>query len=266
MLTKTDLAKFENVWDEHPRYVNLGAEKNFARYAARIGKEWDKSSDSFNEAYFKRAVARGIIFRATERIVSAQPWYNNGYRANIVSYTLAVLSELTRRQEKRLDFQRVWNAQAISPILESTIAVVASRVNDDLLRPMQGISNISEWAKREACWTRMLENMDEFADLLPDEFDGECLSRDDHLSEKRAARNTQKVDNGIEAQTKVFAILASKWIVIHDTLASKRLLTPREIGVLKIAMQIPMKIPTDRQCVVLLDTIKKARGEGIAVD
>lgn len=266
MLTKTDLAKFENVWDEHPRYVNLGAEKNFARYAARIGKEWDKSSDSFNEAYFKRAVARGIIFRATERIVSAQPWYNNGYRANIVSYTLAVLSELTRRQEKSLDFQRVWNAQAISPILESTIAVVASRVNDDLLRPMQGISNISEWAKREACWTRMLENMDEFADLLPDEFDGECLSRDDHLSEKRAARNTQKVDNGIEAQTKVFAIPASKWIVIHDTLASKHLLTPKEIGVLKIAMQIPMKIPTDRQCVVLLDIIKKARGEGVAVD
>ncbi|WP_308719822.1 AIPR family protein [Komagataeibacter xylinus] len=266
MLTKTDIAKFENVWDEHPRYVNLGAEKNFARYAARIGKEWDKSSDSFNETYFKRAVARGIIFRATERIVSAQPWYNNGYRANIVSYTLAVLSQLTRRQEKSLDFQRVWNAQAISPVLESTIAVVASRVNDDLLRPMQGISNISEWAKREACWTRMLENMDEFAALLPDEFDGECLSREDRLSETRTARNTQKVDDGIAAQAKVFAIPASKWIVIHDTLASKRLLTPKEIGVLKIAMQLPMKIPTDRQCIVLLDTIKKARGEGVAFD
>lgn len=266
MLTKTDLAKFENVWDDHPRYVNLGAEKNFARYAARIGKEWDKSSDSFNEAYFKRAVARGIIFRATERIVSAQPWYNNGYRANIVAYTLAVLSELTRRQEKSLDFQRVWNAQAISPVLESTIAVVASRVNDDLLRPMQGISNISEWAKREACWTRMLENMDEFADLLPDEFDGECLSRDDHLSEKRAARNTQKVDNGIEAQTKVFAIPAARWIAVHEALAAKRLLTPKEIGILNVAMQMPMKIPTEKQCAVLLETIEKARGEGINID
>jgi hypothetical protein len=266
MLTKTDLAKFENVWDDHPRYVNLGAEKNFARYAARIGKEWDKSSDGFNEAYFKRAVARGIMFRATERIVSAQSWYNNGYRANIVAYTLAALGELTRQQEKSLDFQRIWNAQAISLVLESTIATIASRVNDDLLRPMQGISNISEWAKREACWTRMLEHMDQFADLLPYEFDGECLSRDDHLSEKRAARNTQKVDNGIEAQTKVFAIPAPKWIVIHDALAAKRLLTPKEIGVLKIAMQMPMKIPTDRQCAVLLDTIDKARTEGLFID
>lgn len=266
MLTKTDLAKFENVWDDHPRYVNLGAEKNFARYASRIGKEWDKSSDSFNEAYFKRAVARGIIFRATERIVSAQPWYNNGYRANIVAYTLAVLSELTRREKKSLDFQRVWNAQAISPVLESTIAVVASRVNDDLLHPMQGISNISEWAKREACWTRMQENMDEFADLLPDGLDGECLSRDDHVAEKRAARNTQKVDNGIEAQTKVFAIPAAKWITVHDTLAAKRLLTPKEIGILNVAMQMPLKIPTEKQCAVLLDTIEKARSEGITID
>lgn len=263
MLTKTDLAKFENVWDEHPRYVNLGAEKNFARYAARIGKEWDKSSDGFNEAYFKRAVARGIMFRATERIVSAQPWYNNGYRANIVAYTLAVLSELTRQQEKSLDFLRVWNAQAISSVLESTIAVVASRVNDDLLRPMQGISNISEWAKREACWTRMLEHMDEFAALLPDDFDSECLSRDDHLSEKRAARNTQKVDNGIEVQTRVLAIPAARWTAAHGMLAAKRLLTPKEISILNIAMQMPMKIPTEKQCTILLGIVDKARVEGI---
>ncbi|WP_298331363.1 AIPR family protein [Asticcacaulis sp.] len=266
MLTKTDLAKFENVWDDHPRFVNLGAEKNFARYASRIGKEWERSSDRFNEAYFKRAVARGIIFRATEKIVSAQSWYNNGYRANIVAYTLAVISELTRRQDKSVDFQRVWNAQRISAVLEKTIAVVASRVNDDLLRPMQGISNISEWAKREACWTRMLDHLDEFANLLPQEFTSECLSHDEHLSEKRSARNTQKLDNGIEAQTKILAIPAAKWNMIHDTLVSKRLLTPKEMGVLKIAMQMPMKLPTDKQCAVLLETLNKAISEGILVE
>lgn len=198
--------------------------------------------------------------------MSAQPWYNNGYRANIVAYTLAVLSELTRRQDKSLDFQRVWSAQTISTVLENTIAVVASRVNDDLLRPMQGISNISEWAKREACWTRMREHMDEFADLLPEEFDSECLSHEEHLTEKRSARITQKLDNGIEAQTKILAIPAAKWNKIHDTLASKRLLTPKEIGVLKIAMQMPMRLPTDKQCVVLLETLDKARAEGITVD
>jgi hypothetical protein len=39
MFTKTDLAKFENVFDEDPKWVNLGGQKNFAQYAGRIGKE-----------------------------------------------------------------------------------------------------------------------------------------------------------------------------------------------------------------------------------
>src|SRR3546814_1335368 len=73
---------------DHPKWVNLGAQKNFARYAARIGAEWKKSSDGFNEFYFKRIVARALIFRSCEKMVSAQPWYNGGYRANIVTYTL----------------------------------------------------------------------------------------------------------------------------------------------------------------------------------
>ena len=97
MLTKTDLAKFENVWDDHPKWVNLGAQKNFARYASRIGKEWVKSQDSFNEFYFRRAMARALIFRKTEKLVSEQSWYRGGYRANIVAYALAALAEVCRR-------------------------------------------------------------------------------------------------------------------------------------------------------------------------
>ncbi|WP_422027534.1 AIPR family protein [Pyruvatibacter mobilis] len=266
MFTKTDLAKFENVWDDHPRFVNLGAEKNFARYAARIGKEWDKSPDSFNETYFKRAVARAIIFRATERMISAQPWYNGGYRANIVAYTLAVLSDLTRRRGRSLDFLRIWNSQEIGSLLEGTLTAIAPEVNDVLLRPPQGISNISEWAKRDACWTRMQEQIEHFATLLPEGFDDELLSREEHLTEKREARNIQKLDNGIEAQSRILSIPPSKWTMLHEALAEKRLLTPKEIGVLNIAKQMPAKIPTEKQCAILLDTIEKARAEGIGVD
>jgi hypothetical protein len=40
VFTKTDLAKFENVFDDYPKWVNLGGQKNFARYASRIGSEW----------------------------------------------------------------------------------------------------------------------------------------------------------------------------------------------------------------------------------
>ena len=266
MFTKTDLAKFENVWDDHPRWVNLGSQKNFARYATRIGGEWEKSSDGFNEFYFKRAVARGLIFRATERIVSAQPWYNGGYRANIVAYTLAMLSELARRRKACVDFQGIWNAQGVNAVLEGAIAVVSGVVNEDIIRPPAGISNISEWCKREACWTRLQMRIEHVETLLHSEFYDQLLSLDEQAAEVRSARQTQKVDNGIEAQRQVLAVPAGEWARLHQALLGKELLTPKEVSVLKIAMQIPAKLPTEKQCAILLEVLGRGRAEGVVVD
>ncbi len=266
MFTKTDLAKFENVWDDHPRWVNLGSQKNFARYAARIGSEWEKSSDAFNEFYFKRAVARGLIFRATERIVSAQPWYNGGYRANIVAYTLAVLGDITKRRKECIDFVGTWNAQKVDPVLESAIAVVSAGVNDDIIRPPQGISNISEWCKRESCWTRIQARTDAIANLLPPEFYDRLVPQDDQAAIVKTAKETQRIDNGIEAQRKVLTIPGTEWARIYQSLLERDLLTPKEDGVLKVAMQIPSKLPTERQSVVLLDILEKGVLEGVVVN
>lgn len=265
MFTKTDLAKFENTWDEHPRWVNLGAQKNFAKYAHRIGKEWEKGPDSFNEFYFRRAVARGIIFRAVEKLVSSQPWYNGGYRANIVAYSIAVLSEITKRHKQSLDFQRIWNAQDIKKTLEQALSIIAEAVNDDITKPAQGISNISEWCKKDACWTRIQAQIDRIEPELPDEFWDELVSADEAATEAKSAKKTQKIDNGIDAQRKVIGIPASDWRRIEELLAARRLLTLKEVGILKIATQMPSRIPTEKQCAVLLDTIEKARAEGISL-
>lgn len=265
MFTKTDLAKFENTWDEHPKWVNLGAQKNFAKYAHRIGKEWEKGSDGFNEFYFRRAIARGIIFRAAEKLVSSQAWYNGGYRANIVAYSLAVLSEITKRHKQSLDFQRVWNAQGINTTLEQALTVIAKAVNDDITKPTQGISNISEWCKKDACWTRIQAEIPAIEAELSDEFWDELVSADEAATEAKSAKKTQKIDNGIDAQRKVISIPASEWQKIQQLLGTKRLLTPKEQGILNIAVQMPSKIPTEKQCAVLLETIKKARAEGISI-
>lgn len=263
MFTKTDLAKFENVWDDHPRWVNLGSQKNFARYATRIGSEWERSSDRFNEFYFKRAVARGLIFRATERIVSAQPWYNGGYRANIVAYTLTALGELTSRRGSCIDFLGIWNAQGIGAVLESAIAVASGVVNEDIIRPPAGISNVSEWCKREACWTRIQNRIGDIERLLPSEFNDQLLSLADQAAETRSARQTQKIDDGIEAQGRVLAVPAGEWARLRRALLERGLLTPKEAGILGVAMQIPAKLPTEKQCTVLLEVLGRGRAEGI---
>jgi hypothetical protein len=266
MFTKTDLAKFENVWDDHPRHVNLGSQKNFARYASRIGSEWEKSSDGFNEFYFKRAVARGLIFRATERIVSAQPWYNGGYRANIVAYTLAILSEIAKRRKQSIDFLGIWNAQKVDTVLEGAIAMISGVVNNDITNPPQGISNISEWCKREACWTRIQARVETIASALPQIFYDRLVSLDEQSVTVRSAKQTQRIDDGIDAQKKVLTVPATEWNRIRKALMERNLLTPKEDGVLKVAAQIPAKLPTEKQCLVLLDILNKGRTEGVVVE
>jgi AIPR protein len=259
------LAKFENTWDEHPKWVNLGAQKNFAKYAHRIGKEWEKGSDGFSEFYFRRAIARGLIFRATEKLVSSQPWYNGGYRANIVAYTIAVLSEITKRHKKSIDFLRIWNAQGINGTLEQALIVIAAAVNGDIVKPTHGISNISEWCKKDACWTRIQSEISSIEAELPGEFWSELVSLEDSTSEAKSAKKAQKIDNGIGDQRRVIGIPASEWKKLQLLLTSKRLLSPKEEGILSIAVQMPVKIPTEKQCAVLLDIIEKGRSEGMVI-
>lgn len=263
MFTKTDLAKFENVFDDHPKWVNLGGQKNFAKYALRIGKEWEKSSDTFNEFYFKRAIARGLLFRAAERLVSAQAWYNGGYRANIVAYTLAVAGEMARRRKGSLDFQRIWNNQGIDGTLTQALEIISAAVNEDIIQPPQGISNISEWAKKDGCWARLSAKCDEIAEHLPDTFWDTLVTLDDTKHEAKTAKQTQKIDNGIDAQRQVFSIAPASWQIISDQMNAKRLLTPKELGILAIAAKMPSKVPSEAQSRVLLGIIEKGRGEGL---
>lgn len=263
MFTKTDLAKFENIWDDHPKWVNLGSQKNFARYASRIGKEWAKSSDGINEFYFRRAIARGIIFRATEKLVSDQPWYNGGYRANIVVFAIAALNEISLRRGRSVDFMKVWSQQALPDSLREALMVAAKHVNDDIIRPPAGISNISEWCKKEQCWTRIQETLSALEAQLDEQFFDDLTSLEELKGERKDASATQKIDNGIEAQKKIFALSAGDWTNILEFLTRRRALTPKETGILRIAMQIPAKIPTEKQCLVLIGVLDKARNEGL---
>ncbi len=263
MFVKTDLAKFENVWEDKPTYVNLGAQKNFAQYAKRIGQEWAKNPDNFNELYYKRAIARAILFRKTERIVSMQSWYSGGYRANIVAYTLALLSKLCTDMGRSFDFMKVWETQDITDVIRDAIEITAKVVFDSILTPMAGISNISEWCKKEACWDRLQLKSGELKSLLPKSFLSGLVDKENIVDEVKLAAKVQKIDNGIEAQRKVMSIPAAKWRQIMTDGNVKNIFSPMEMGILQVAAKIPAKIPSEKQSTILIDVLAKAAIEGI---
>lgn len=146
--TKTDLAKFENTWNQLPHIVSLGAQKNFRDFTIRLAK---RGRFEVDETYFKRLVAKAILFRSAEQVVQAQQF--GGYRANIVTYTLAYLSYKTAQC---VDLDAIWKQQEISPALQEAIAAVSRQVHQIIVNPPEG-RNVTEWCKKEDCWKTIQE-------------------------------------------------------------------------------------------------------------
>ena len=158
LFTKTDLAKFVNVWEMKPEKVSQGAQKNFANFAQAVGQGWKKSENDFNESFFKEIVAKAIVFRSTEKIVSAQSWYEGGYRANIVAYAIAKLAHDVAKRKRAVDFRLIWSKQSIPKAMEKALAHTAEAAHDVLVDTPVGIRNVTEWAKKQACWDRVLKS------------------------------------------------------------------------------------------------------------
>jgi hypothetical protein len=161
--TKTDLAKYENTWDQLPYIVSEGAQKNFKKFTLRLQERKNFIPD---EAYYKRLIAKAILFRRTEKLVQAQNY--GGYRANIVTYTIAFLSF---KSAQRIDLERIWKEQALTPALEDEMVRVSAFVHKLIINPPGG-ANIGEWCKKEKCW----DSVRDFAFDISTGFESEWIS------------------------------------------------------------------------------------------
>lgn len=257
--TKTDLAKYEMVWEERPYIVSRGAQHNFADYARLIGSRWAKDQDQVNELYFRTVVARAIIFRSLEKLITAQPWYDGGYRAQMVAYTIAKLDQIAKGMSRTVDFEAVWKAQALPPALERAVVRIADTIRHVVTQPDPGTANVGEWAKKQACWARVQA----VAVDLPDDFES-CLVDASARKEARAdAKKVQKIDNGIDAQMKVMQLGAPFWAGAQAYATRHKLLTPTDHGLLSVASR-PGGLPSEKQSLRLLECLEKLKVEGYA--
>ena len=199
--TKTDLAKYENTWGQMPYLVSLGAQKNFNHFTVRLKERGAVKPD---QTYFERLVAKAIMFKKAERIVSEQKF--GGYRANIVTYTLAWLSHLTAQ---RINLDAIWKSQDITPALNEEIKKMSYAVHRVITSPPNQ-QNITEWCKNKKCWEALCE---ESFNL------GEPLRKELHASGPAHNNNVDKgIDNPSPAEEilieEMAAIPAEQWFGI----------------------------------------------------
>ncbi|HEV2417301.1 MAG TPA: AIPR family protein [Terriglobia bacterium] len=260
VITKTDLAKYENSWREMPHIVSQGAQKNFLAFSVQASQRWAANQDEFNEEFFKRSVAKAIVFRSAERLVSKQPWYQGGYRANVVAYTVSKLSQLIESEAggKVMDFRATWTKQGLSPALEAQIAKIADAMFKVIVNPEGGFQNVTEWCKKELCWKRAA---DVRVQLLT-EFADELISQSEDIWIRHNSEASQKIETSIEKQTTVVKLGASYWKELRKWGLEHGLVSPDDDGILGVAASIPGRIPTEKQSWRLMEIKARLEREG----
>jgi len=259
MFIKTDLAKFQNSWDMKPHIVSLGAQKSFVQFAETVSRDWEKKESGINELYFKRLIAKAILFRTIDRFIMKQPWYG-GYKANIVTYTVAKFSQMIGNTGMHLDLESIWQSQRITDEMENFLKTVAEAVNLVIQETPREITNVTEWCKKELCW----QNVQKISLDIPPGVRKELISKTETRYRDSDAKTVQKIDNGIQAQKFVLEKGREFWKKMMEWSAVNRVFSPKEFGILQVASQIPVKIPSEKQSLLLVDIEKKATEEGFS--
>ena len=259
-ITKTDFAKYQNCWREYPYLVCLGAQKNFIKFANYIVDEWGKDNTQFNEKYYRDTVSVALLFKCVDKIVPHQSWYESGYKANIVVYTVSLLHYLISKQYSgsTLDLGRIWDMQRIPDALSEELISMTKHVFDHITDERRQISNVTEWCKKEECW--VLLKAKEY--ILSSNIEDFLLDKSEQKEEQRRGRREQNSVNQLETQVYVIEKGPKYWQRAIDWGNEKGLLNDVEISFLKAATRMNWKLPTEKQCMRIAEIEDKLVEDG----
>ena len=253
--TKTDLAKYLMCWTDEVYFVNRGAQKNFARFVKEITAQWERDDTVFGEYYFKCLVAKKIIFDAAQKTVPTREWYETGgYRSQHVSFVVGKIAHDVQKMGKAIDFSAIWSAQKVDETFIRALEQSADCVHEVLMSPDPGYRNISEWAKQPRCWERIKKAT---VDWDPT-FIEKLTDKDAEKETLHEAAQDQKILNGIEAQEIVWQEGAEFWNDVYNWMIRQGEGSDKDRGIVHTAASMTSrKIPSEKQCIYLLNLMKK---------
>lgn len=260
VITKTDLAKVRNTWSGFPQVVSKGAQTNFMKYAEKVDEKWSIDDRRFNERYYTESVALMILFKHLEKLIPKLDWYEQGYRANVVTYSIALLRVTIQRQfkGKELDLQSIWMRQSVPDIVSKALEKIAEKVYYKITDPGRATVNVTQWCKRDACW----KSVQEIVLKLPDSFEAVLIGKEERVAEEKSAKKDQKMLSEFEAQKKVLEYSAAQWRSLSEFAVGKKMIGKDDALALRYACQIPSALPSGYQSQRLIALLERAFSEG----
>ena len=162
VLVKTDVSKYELTFECKPYLVSQGAQKAFLSFADEISSRWEKDARQLGEGYFKDVISKAILFRWTDHMVGSSEWYRRerGYKAQIVTYTVAwVVSRVREKLNSEIDLRQIWTRQSVLGPLATALSEAAPHVATAIKETPESVRNVSEYAKRQACWASVRDRV-----------------------------------------------------------------------------------------------------------
>ena len=99
MIDKTTAAKYEVTWGMQPHLVSSGAQRT-SQPSRTWSRRWEVRARRLQRALLEAPRCEGSAVRAVRTAIAKADWYQKGYLANYVTYTLAKLAYEVGRQAK----------------------------------------------------------------------------------------------------------------------------------------------------------------------
>ncbi|MCC3863901.1 AIPR family protein [Terrisporobacter petrolearius] len=263
LIDKTFLSKSENAWLQNPHIVCKGAQYSFSHFADQITNNLEKDNLCITESYFIDAVSRIILFKEVEKLVSKATWYDGGFRAQTVAYSISYLSYIIEKKNKFLNFNVIWENQSLPTELVDSINVIIEAIYKEITNPPTGYANIAQWAKQKLCWDSIKElNLGVIIDpkLL--------IDKEAEKYNKKEEQKIKKIDDGIQTQMKVCEIDIEIWKELYsyykDNMKDYNL-SMTKLDILKKMSIGKLAVPSEKQSKILYDLYLRAEEDGVKV-
>ena len=218
LMTKEQLGMYLTALKEQPHIVAKGKNYVIKEFNAIISQDYKSSKAVFNEFYFKKCICAAIIYRTVDRYLEENKdsakkqtgfWYKaGGYKLDIVPYTIAKII-YSIPSGYSLNWEGIWNNQAVSAAFMHEIEVV-TKLTNDFICDSHGVI-VTEYCKKPETWEMYKKAPYHPSQEFIDELMPESIVKEQEISSQKDQKDTNElqyvmhiVSLGADYWTKLF--------------------------------------------------------------
>lgn len=209
LIDKIIIAKTEMIFSGRP-YASVKQNNAFPLFAADIAKLTDGKTDyAVTPQYFMSMIGKIILVNNTDELIASQAWAKGmrSVRAYIKAYTLAILNSYVEKKGMHLNFQDIWDRQAISSELTNAVEICMNAVYERISNYSDS-ADLREKLGRAYTW----EDIQTITVTIPDDIlDRICISEEQKKKNDSEERLNKKALSEAKKQETIVRLSVLDW-------------------------------------------------------